>query len=416
MQGARLANPDKGRYHDSLTRAASAVLSESPPTDKINDPESNAVRDPRLEKLAAVLVNYSTQVRPGDLVRLAGPPLGTPLIVALYREVIRAGGHPFVVMSPEECAEIKLSEASDDQLRFENPLLMQEVESIDVSISLWGEENTKALSGVDPSKQALVSQARKSYMNRFLQRFAEGQLRWVGTQFPCQAAAQDAEMSLARYEDFVFRAGQLHLDDPAAAWREISTRQQQLVDYLNGKRELRFVTPQGTDLRLGIDGRRWINCDGHENFPDGEVFTGPIEDATEGVVQFSFPAVHGGREVENVRLEFRAGRVVGASADKGEDFLLAMLDQDEGARVLGEIAIGTNYSIQNYTKNTLFDEKIGGTFHAAVGAAYPETGGRNESGLHWDMVCDLRHGGQIFVDNQLINENGRFANSDWPRP
>jgi aminopeptidase len=188
------------------------------------------------------------------------------------------------------------------------------------------------------------------------------------------------------------------------------------VDYLNGKKEIRFVTPQGTDLRLAVEGRRWINCDGHENFPDGEVFTGPIEDAVEGTVCYSFPAVHGGREVDGIRFTFRAGRVVDVSASKGEEFLVAMLDQDPGARVLGEIAIGTNYSIERYTKNTLFDEKIGGTFHAAVGSSYPETGGKNDSALHWDMVCDLRRGGQIFVDGRLISENGRFVDSSWPAP
>jgi len=223
-------------------------------------------------------------------------------------------------------------------------------------------------------------------------------------------------MSLAQYEDFVFRAGKLDAEDPIAAWRTLSERQQRVVDYLNGKEEIRFVTPQGTDLRLGAAGRTWINCDGHENFPDGEVFTGPLEDATEGVVCFSFPAVHNGREVSDVRLEFKNGRVVDASASKGEEFLLAMLDQDEGARVLGEVAIGTNYSVTEYTKNTLFDEKIGGTFHAAVGSSYPETGGKNESGLHWEMVCDLRQGGRILVDGEQISENGRFANGDWPQP
>ncbi|MCA9189444.1 MAG: aminopeptidase, partial [Planctomycetales bacterium] len=220
---------------------------------------------------------------------------------------------------------------------------------------------------------------------------------------------------LAEYEDFVFQAGLLHHDDPAAAWREVSQRQQRLVDYLNGKQELRFVTPQGTDLKLNVTDRIWINCDGHENFPDGEVFTGPIEDATEGTVAFSFPAVHGGREVEGAKLTFQHGKVVEASADKGEAFLIAMLDQDEGARILGEIAIGTNYSVTQYSKNTLFDEKIGGTFHAAVGSAYPETGGKNRSGLHWDMVCDLRQGGQIFVDGNLISENGRFLDPHWPK-
>ncbi len=372
--------------------------------------------DPRIQKLANVLVGYSTRVKPDDLVRIVGPPVARPLVSEIYRAVLRAGGHPIVDIVPDECAEIKLTEGTEDQLRFEDPIALYVVERIDVLISMWGQDNTKALSGTDPKKQALMSQARKKYLHRFLQRAAARELRWTGTQFPCQAAAQDAQMSLAGYERFVFEAGLLHLDDPAAAWGQISRRQQRMVEFLNGVREVRFVTPQGTDLRVGVEGRRWINCDGHENFPDGEVFTGPVEDATEGVVCYSFPAAHGGREVDGIRLAFKAGRVVDASAARNEPFLLAMLDQDPGARVLGEIALGTNYSVTQYTKNTLFDEKIGGTFHAAVGEAYPETGGRNESGLHWDMVCDLRHGGQVFADGKLISENGRFLDPEWPRP
>jgi len=373
------------------------------------------MQDPRIEKLAQVLVRYSTAVRPDDLVRLVGPPVSRPLVVALCGEVLAAGGHPHVRIVPDECAELKLALGSEAQLRYEDPLDLYMVERVDVSITLWGQDNTKSLSGVDPARQALVSQGRKRLMNRFFERAAKGELRWVGTQYPCHSSAQDAQMSLAAYERFVFEAGLLHLADPAAAWQEISRRQQRVVDYLNTKRELRFVTPQGTDLTVGIADRRWINCDGHENFPDGEVFTGPHEDATEGTVVFSFPAVHGGREVDGIRLRFSAGRVVDARADKGEDFLIAMLDQDPGARVLGEIALGTNYSVEQFTRNTLFDEKIGGTFHAAVGAAFPETGGRNESGLHWDMVCDLRAGGQVFADGQLISENGRFLDPDWPQ-
>lgn len=374
------------------------------------------MRDPRLDKLADVLVNYSTAVRPDDLVRISGPPATRPLVVAVYRAVLAAGGHPHVEMVPDECAEIKLDLASQEQLRFENPIALYTIERVDVSIGLWGEDNTKSLSGTDPARQALVSQARKKQMARFLERASAGELRWVGSQYPCNSAAQDAQMSLAQYERFVFEAGLLHLDDPAAAWREISRRQQRVADFLNECREVRFTTPQGTDLKVGVDGRAWINCDGHENFPDGEIFTGPIEDATEGVVAYSFPAVHGGREVDGIRLTFKAGRVVDASATRGEEFLIAMLDQDAGARVLGEIAIGTNYSVRQYTKNTLFDEKIGGTFHAAVGAAYPETGGKNESGLHWDMVCDLRQGGRIYADGKLISENGRFLDPEWPQP
>lgn len=374
------------------------------------------MRDPRIEKLADVLVNYSTSIQPGDLVRLSGSAVSRPLLVALYRAVIRAQAHPFVAMSLDECAQILLEEGNDQQLRFENPLFLNEIETVDATIGIWGSDNTKSQSQSQPERQALVSQARKKYMDTFMQRAANGKLRWTGTQFPCHAAAQDAEMSLEAYEDFVFQAGLLHLENPAQAWQEVSEQQQRVVDFLNGKQEIRFVTPEGTDLRLGISDRTWINCDGHENFPDGEVFTGPIEDATEGTVRYSFPAVHGGREAEGICLTFRQGRVVDASASKGEGFLLAMLDQDEGARVLGEIAIGTNYSITQYSKNTLFDEKIGGTFHAAVGAAYPETGGKNQSGLHWDMVCDLRSGGQVFVDGELISENGRFVNTDWPQP
>jgi aminopeptidase len=374
------------------------------------------MEDLRLAKLADVLVNYSTGVKKGDLVRISGPLVGRDLIVAIYRAVLAAGGHPLVLMAPDECQELRLELGSEEQLRYENPVDLQIVETIDVSISLWGQDNTKALSGTAPAKQALVSQSRRKMLNRFLERASSGQLRWVGTQAPCQAAAQDAQMSLASYERFVFNAGLLDLPDPAAAWRQVSNQQQRLVDFLNGKHTVRFVAPQGTDLTVDVTERTWINCDGHENFPDGEVFTGPVEDGTEGVVCYSFPAVHGGREVEGIRLKFAAGKVVDAHAEKGEAFLISMLDQDPGARILGEIALGTNYSVRQYTRNTLFDEKIGGTFHAAVGTAYPETGGKNQSALHWDMVCDLRQGGQVFVDGQLISANGRFVDATWPQP
>jgi aminopeptidase len=372
--------------------------------------------DPRLDKLADVLVSYSTAVKPGELVRINGSTVAQPLAVAIYRAVIKAGGHPHVRLVPDECAEIKLDLAGEDQLLYEDPLELEVVERCDVSIGIWAQDNTRALSGTDPKRQALVSQGRKSYVNRFLQRASEGSLRWTGTQFPCHSSAQDAQMSLAAYAEFVFSAGKLAAQEPAAEWRKISQQQQRIVDYLNRVREVRFTTPAGTDLTVGVEGRTWINCDGHENFPDGEVFTGPIEHATRGVVHYSFPAVHGGRECDGIRLEFRDGRVVDASAQRGEEFLIAMLDQDEGARVLGEIALGTNYAVEQYTKNTLFDEKIGGTFHAAVGAAYPETGGKNQSGLHWDMVCDLRTGGQILADGEVISINGRFVDAAWPRP
>lgn len=240
-------------------------------------------------------------------------------------------------------------------------------------------------------------------------RAAEGTLRWNGTQFPTQAAAQDAEMSLAEYEDFVFGAGMLNHPDPVGAWKRLSERQQRLVDLLNGKKDYHVVAANGTDVRLSIAGQTWVNCDGHENFPDGEVFSGPVLDSVNGQINFSFPAVHLGREVQDVKLTFRDGKVVDAQASKGLEFLIAMLDMDSGSRFLGECAIGTNYSITQYTRNTLFDEKIGGTVHFALGSGYPETGNKNESGLHWDMVVDLRTGGYVEVDGQKISVDGEFT-------
>ena len=200
-----------------------------------------------------------------------------------------------------------------------------------------------------------------------------------------------------------------------AEWKKVHTTQQRLADFLNKAREVRYVAP-GTDIRFGVKGRRWINCDGENNFPDGEVFTGPIENATEGEVRFTFPVVYQSREVTDAWLRFKAGKVVDAGASKNEGFLYKMMDQDAGGRTLGELAIGTNYDITKFTRNTLFDEKIGGTVHMALGAAYPESGGKNKSALHWDMVCDLRKGGRIEVDGKVIAKNGRFLRATWPQP
>ena len=374
------------------------------------------MRDQRLDQLAVVLVGYSTAVRRGDVCRIQTEPPGLPLAEAIYEQVVRAGGHAFVTLSSDAMADALYRHGSDEQLAYVSPVNAFFADAIDVYFGLWSEENTKSLSNVPPARQALTQQGRKPYLKRFLERAAEGKLRWVGTQYPTIANAQDAEMSLREYEDFVFGAGLLHLADPVAGWRKMSEAQQRLADHLNTVREVRVVG-EGTDLRLGVAGRRWVNCDGHENFPDGEVFTGPVEDAVDGTIRYSFPAVHLGREVQGITLTFRAGKVVDAHAAKGEDFLHAMLDQDSGARTLGEFAIGTNFGVQQYTRNTLFDEKIGGTCHAAVGAAYPETGGRNESGLHWDMVCELRAPGRrIEADGQAILENGRFTRPEWPQP
>jgi len=391
------------------------------------------MRDPRHAKLADVIVRYSTRVKPGDLVCIVSDPVAMPLIVATYEAVLRAGGNPYWQPRSELLDEAKVTLGSKEQLTYLNPLQMDQVEKIDVHIGFWAEQNTKAMSRIDPSRVAMMQAARKPISKRFLERAAlamenkPGGLRWCGTQYPTLASAQDAEMSLSQYEDFVFGAGLLDHPDPLAAWEAIHVRQERVREYLQTVTELTFKVPphaghDGTNLVVNVDPKRsrWINCAGHENFPDGEVFTGP--QGVDGHVNYSFPAVYQGREVHGVRLAFKGGRVVDASAKKNEEFLIKMLDQDAGARNLGEIAVGTNYSIKEFSRNTLFDEKIGGTFHAAVGAGYPESGSANESGLHWDMVCDLRNdgpiaglpGGEIAGDGKVFHRNGRFLNPDWP--
>ncbi len=392
------------------------------------------MRDQRLDKLADVLVNYSVKVKPGQLVRIVGDQVGMPLLEAIYEAVIKAGGHPLLRCGISSCQDIFLQTASEEQLKYVNPVNLAEVELIDATIGLWADVNTKSATRVDPKRSGLVSSARKPIFETFMKRAAAAEfpeqypgvrpLKWVGTQFPTQASAQDAERSLREYEDFVFKAGYLDHDNPAAIWHQIRDKQQRVADYLTGKKLIHFQTADGTDIKVNVDGMTWINCAGESNFPDGEVFTGPnlkhADGGVNGIVRYSFPAVYNGREVHDIELTFKHGRVVDAKASKGLDFLEAMLDQDEGARSLGEIAIGTNYQVTEYTKNTLFDEKIGGTFHAAVGAGYPETGNSNASGLHWDMVCDLRPrngqgtGGTITVDGEVISRDGKFVFDGWP--
>jgi aminopeptidase len=245
-------------------------------------------------------------------------------------------------------------------------------------------------------------------MKTMMRRSAAGELRWVIAPYPTNAFAQDADMSLRDYADFLYRACMPDLDDPIGYWRKVEAEQERVIEWLKGKENVHVTGPE-TDLRLSVAGRKFINCSGKVNVPDGEVFTGPVEDSAEGYVYFSYPAIESGREVTGVRLWFEKGRVVKATAEKNEEFLLKTLDTDAGSRYLGEFAIGTNEGITQFSREILFDEKIGGSFHMALGAGYPETGSKNESAIHWDMVCDLRQGGEIEVDGELLYKNGKFV-------
>ena len=322
--------------------------------------------------------------------------------------MLQAGGHPLVMARLPGMDELLYRYASDEQLQYIHAPQKLILETYDVIIGIRGADNTKALSSVDPAKMVLQRQAGAEMMQTYLQRSASGELRWTGTLYPTNAFAQDAGMSLSDYEDFVYGACMPDMDDPVGYWQRFSAWQQKIVDWLKGKEQVHVVGPE-TDLRLNIAGRTFINSDGKHNMPSGEVFTGPVEESVKGHVHFSYPAIVGGREVAGIRLRFEDGKVVKASAEKGEDFLLQTLDTDAGSRYVGEFAIGTNTGITQFTRQILFDEKIGGSFHLALGAGYPETGSVNQSAIHWDMICDMRAGGEIWVDGELLYKDGEFA-------
>lgn len=364
--------------------------------------------DIRVARMAWLLVEYSVDVQPGDRVAILSSPPAADLIREVYARVLERGGHPLVFLRLPGLDEIFFRTANDAQLAFIDPVNKLIFEEFEAMINVRALENTRELSGIDPSRQRLRNQAMRPTMQRYMERGASGELKWNGTLFPTPASAQDADMSTRDYEDFVYGACFCDREDPVAEWQRVHDEQERVVQWFKGRDQVKVVGPNA-DLTLSVKDRIFINSDGHHNMPSGEVFTGPVEDSANGWVRFTYPAIYGGREVEGVELTFEAGKVVKATAKKNEAYLLQMLDSDEGSRYLGEFAIGTNFGIQKFTKNILFDEKIGGSFHMAVGAGYPDTGSRNQSAIHWDMICDMRDGGEIWADGELLYKGGAFV-------
>jgi aminopeptidase len=366
------------------------------------------VRDPRVEGLAKILVGYSTEVKEGETVSIDGDNAAEPLLLAVYEEVLKAGAHPILNVSLDGQAATYYKHASDVQLDWVSPVAEWLLENVDVRIAIGASTNTRELSAVPPERQTRRQTATGELLGRAMERSAKGEFRWCYTLFPTNAYAAEAEMSLGDYEDFYYGACLATDGDPLTAWQRASEETHRLAEWIEGHEEVRVTAP-GTDIKLGVAGRRFVPCDGRHNMPDGEFFTGPVEDSVEGEVSFHLPATIGGREVAGVRLRFEAGKVVDAGAERGEEFLVELLDTDDGARRLGELGIGTNYAIDRGTREVLLDEKLGGTVHMAVGRSYPESGGVNESAVHTDLVCDLRLGGRIEVDGTTMQEDGRFV-------
>jgi aminopeptidase len=366
------------------------------------------MRDPRAEGLAKILVGYSTQVKEGETVAIDGENAAEPLLLAVYEEVLKAGANPIVNVSLDGQSAVYYKHANDSQLDWVSPVSEWLLDNVDVRIAIGASSNTRELSAVPPERQTRRQLATGELLGRAMERSAKGEFRWCYTLFPTNAYASEAEMSLADYEDFYYGACLAGDDDPLTAWERASAETKRLAEMIEGHQEVRVVAP-GTDITLGIADRTFIPCDGRHNMPDGEFFTGPIEDSVQGEVTFHLPATIGGREVAGVRLRFDSGKVVDASAERGEEFLIQLLDTDPGARRLGELGIGTNYAIDRGTREVLLDEKIGGTVHMAVGKSYPESGGVNESAVHTDLVCDLRLGGKIVVDGKDFQVDGKFV-------
>ena len=358
------------------------------------------------DKYAEVLVDYSLGLKKGDKLLIQSSYLAEDLVKAVYRRALLAGAHPECRIALNGTEKIFYDNAGDEQLEYISPVSKYIIENYDCTLNILAPFNMKELQSIDAEKKQKVSIARTGINKTYMTRAASGELRWNLCVFPTDAAAQEAGMSLAEYEDFVYRACFLFEDDPLGKWYELKDRQQKVVDFLNGKKAIRYVG-RDIDISFSTEGRIWLNSAGTNNMPSGEVFTAPVEDSVNGHVRFSFPGFYMGQEIEDISLEVKDGEVIEWNAGKGKDLLDKIFDIP-GARRFGEVAVGMNKGITKFTKNMLFDEKIGGTIHMAVGAAYPETGGKNESSVHWDMLADMTDGGQIYADDELIYENGEF--------
>jgi aminopeptidase len=351
--------------------------------------------DPRIEAHARVIIRYSVALKKGETVGIYGNTLSTELVEAVYREAVRAGGHPIVRIGIPSLAPWFYRHASDGQLTRVSKLDWAEAREVAARVVIMSDANTRALTGIDPKRMAAAALARRKLKEHIIEK-----TRWCLTIHPTEALAQEAGMSLEDYRDFVYRACYIDRRDPVAEWKKIERHQDRLIKRLKGARRVRIVGKE-TDLSFSIAGRLFINSTATHNLPSGEIFTAPVEDSAEGTVFFDIPAVHGGNQVEGVRLRFAKGRVAEATAERGQEYLRKMIAMDPGASRLGEFGIGTNYGIQRPSGEILFDEKIGGSIHLALGSSYKECRGRNVSGLHWDLIKDLRGGkGRIEIDGK----------------
>ncbi|MGA2488685.1 MAG: aminopeptidase [Anaerolineales bacterium] len=364
--------------------------------------------DARVEKLAQILVDHSAEIKPGDRVAIEATTAALPLVRALYATILERGGYPYLLLELPDQDEMLFANAKDEQLDATPTFLKLAYEQFESRIRIHSKTNPRGLSGVDPAKQKRRQKALAPILETQMRRGADRSFKWVTTLYPTEGYAIEAETSLSDFEDFVYRACHADQVDPMAYWHQVEAKQQKIIDRIEGHDQVVLRGPN-VDLSLSIKGRKFLNAAGKSNMPDGEVFTGPVEDSLNGFVRYSYPAIYSGVLVEGVELTFSNGKVTKAHAEKNQAFLMEMLESDPGARYVGEFAIGTNYEIDRFSHNILFDEKLGGSFHMALGAGYPETGSKNKSIIHWDMICGMQKDSEILLDGEAVYKNGKFV-------
>jgi aminopeptidase len=360
---------------------------------------------PKIEKLAKLCVKYSVDLKPKEKVFIQGSVLAFPLLKELYKECLLREAYP--TLMPNLHFEYTFYRfAKEHQLNFVSPFEKFRAENMDVSISVICEPNPRKLTNLDPEKKMMHRSSKKEIMEIAFRRMAEGKLRWASLPFPIKAQAQEAAMSIEEYEDFVYSSCLVDKKDPVEEWKKIRKKQEKICKFLNKATEI-HIEGEDTDLTLNVKGRKWINGSGNLNLPDGELFTGPLENSANGSIRFTYPGIVSGQEIEDIKLSFKDGKIVEAKASKGDE-LFQELIKIQGADHIGEVAIGTNYGITKFSKNMLFDEKMGGTMHIALGASIPESKGLNKSAIHFDILKDMKKNGKIFAKNKLFYKNGNF--------
>ena len=353
--------------------------------------------DERIKKVANLLLDYSTQTKKGDRVLIRTDVMARALALEIYKQALKRGAHPWIRADLPGARYVFFKHASDEQLGFVADHDMTEIKNTDVYISLGAPSNVKELSSIDPARISARMKALKE-----VNEWRVEKTRWVIFAYPTEAYAQEAEMPLPEFEDFVFNACLID-------WAEVSKKLQILKQNVDAADKVEIVSPD-TRLEFSVKGRKGVAASGDKNMPDGEFFTSVVEESVTGNIHFDVPAVWYGNVVEGITLTFEKGKVVSAKASKNQAFLEKILATDEGAKRIGEFGIGLNYSITKSVKLILFDEKIGGTIHFALGRGYKETLSQNDSAVHWDMIKDLRKDGEIYFDGKLVMKNGKWLN------